>query len=143
MTFQRKYSKILLVVGIVGLFVVGGWLTNRPMPYIGQIEAIGGSAGIDARRWMELIDSYGSLAHVPPVTGINPATRQPCEFNAPSSTARVMRGGARIGAILWALDGSPFLLVEADEEAADEVAKVAENIASRLDARFVRENAET
>jgi hypothetical protein len=112
------------------------------MPYIGQIEAVAGSAKIDGRKWMELIDSHGSLDHVPPVMGINPFNRQPVEYNAPGSTARIVIGGVSIGAIEWAMDGSPVLLVDSDEEWVEDVAKVAGEVAMRLGTRFVRKNAE-
>jgi hypothetical protein len=121
-----------------GEFVVRRWY----MPYIGQIEAVSESAPIDGRQWIDLIDSHGSLDHVPPVMGINPFDRQPCEYNAPSSTARVVIGGVRVGAIGWAVDGSPVLLVDANEESVEDVAKVAEGVARRLGARFVRDDTE-
>lgn len=90
---------------------------------------------------MELIDSHGALQHVPPAKGINPFTRQVCEYNAPSSTARIVISGARIGAIEWAMDGSPLLLVHADEESVEFVAKIAEDVGALLGARFVRATA--
>jgi hypothetical protein len=113
------------------------------MVYIGQIEAVSASEPIDGRQWLDLIDSHGALDHVPPVMGINPFNRQPCEYKAPGSTARIVIGGARIGAIEWAMDGSAVLLVLANEESVEDVASVAEDIASRLGARFARENTES
>jgi hypothetical protein len=81
---------------------------------------------------------HRSLRHVPSHKGINPFTRQPCEFNAPASTAQITFDGARVGAIEWAMDGSPLLLVHADDEWMDYVASVAEGVAFLFGARFVR-----
>lgn len=109
------------------------------MLFIGRIEAASDSAKIDPNRWLAMIDSHGSLGHVPPKKAINPFTRKPCEVNAPASTAVVRVGEAGVGSIWWALDGSPFLIVQAEEESADAVAKIAEEVATELGARFVRE----
>ena len=112
------------------------------MLFIGQIEAASESAKIDPNRWLALIDSHRSLMHRPRVSVmvINPFTREPCEYTAASaSTADVLIGGAGVGSIWWALDGSPFLNVQAEEESAEAVAKIAEEVATALGARFVRE----
>src|SRR5262245_48708481 len=112
------------------------------MLFLGRIEAVSESTEIDPGNWLALIDSHGSLGHVPAHMGINPFTRKPMEFKAPASTAAVRIGGVRVGSIFWALDGSPYLLVQAEEESAEAVADIAEEIATALGARFVRETAE-
>jgi hypothetical protein len=112
------------------------------MLFIGQIEALGRSAKIDRDKWIELIDSHLSLTHVPPVKGVNPFTRQPFVYSAPDSTAQIVVGRTTIGLMQWALDGSPFLQVHANDASVEDVVKVAEDIASMLGARFVRENGE-
>jgi len=110
------------------------------MPYIGQIEAAYQSAPIDGSEWMGLIDSHRALRHVPPKMGVNPFTRKSCEFKAPASSAQVAANSARVGGIQWAMDGSPYLLVDADDEWIDFVATIAEEVASTLGARFVRKS---
>jgi hypothetical protein len=110
----------------------------RYMVYIGHIEAESESIEIDRDRWMNLIDSHRSLGHVPPITGINPFTRQPCEYWAPSSSAEIMIDGTSVGCIAWAQDASSCLLVESEEGSVEEVAVIAEEIADSLGARFVR-----
>jgi hypothetical protein len=112
------------------------------MAYLGRIEAISESAEIDPTVWFKLIDAQGPLRHVPPVMGINPFTRQPCEVNAPSSTAQVCIDGVPVGTISWATDGSPCLLVDADDESVEYVARIAEDVATALGAHFVREMGE-
>src|ERR1051325_236597 len=107
------------------------------MAYIGRIEDISESAPIDPSKWLTLIDSQPSLRHVPPFKGINPFTREPCEYNAPASTGQIINNGERVGAIEWAQDGSPYLLVNADDEWRDFVAIIAADVASRLGARYV------
>jgi hypothetical protein len=96
---------------------------------------------LDRRQWMELINTHASLSSVPPAKGINPFTRQPDEFKAPGTTARVLIGGAGVGIIECAADDSGRLDVHADEGSVADVMSVAEDLATRLGARFVRGDA--
>jgi hypothetical protein len=104
---------------------------------LGRIEPPSNSTGIDRTRWVALIDAHPSLAHVPPRIGPKPGTQELCEYKAPASTAIVFVNGARAGSIEWALDGSPYLLVHAQEESARDVAEIAEEVATILGARFI------
>ena len=106
---------------------------------IGQIEA---SEGIALDKWLALIKMHGALASVPPRKGINPFTRQPCEYKAPTSTAIIRKGSTDIGLIYWAMNGSPLLIVEAEWDACDIVASIVEDIARSLAGRFERESYE-
>ncbi len=108
---------------------------------IGRIEALSESAEIAPKRWLELIDSHESLTHVPPYKRTNPFTRQPMEVKAPASTANAAVDGISIGTIFWAMDGSSILFVDAEEESAEQVARIAEDVAAKLGARFVRDMA--
>ena len=107
------------------------------MLIIGEIVA---STGIESDKWIALIKSHGALANVPPRKGINPFTHQPCEYKASSSTALVQKGGADIGSIYWAMDGSPMLIVQSQEDSVDTVVSIAEEIASSLGGQFVRQS---
>jgi hypothetical protein len=109
------------------------------MLFLGRIEAVSESNPIDPGKWLALIDSHRSLGHVLPHVGINPFTREPCEYKAPASTAAIRIGLARVGSIWWAMDGSPFLIVQAQEDSAEGVASIADEVATMLGARFVRE----
>ncbi|MGH7172294.1 MAG: hypothetical protein ACRELG_18615 [Gemmataceae bacterium] len=112
------------------------------MLFLGRIEAVSESNPIDPGKWLALIDSHGSLGHVPSHMGINPFTRELWEFKAPYSTADIWIGSARAGSIWWALDGSPVLIVQAEEDSAEAVANIVKEVATRLGGRFVREAAE-
>jgi hypothetical protein len=111
------------------------------MESVGCIEAASESAPIDPKRWLALIDSHRSLAHVPPQMRPNPfKPGEMMEVNAPASTAIISVNGRRIGSIWWAMDGSPILWVHAeDKESVGTVSTIAEEIAVLLGARFVRE----
>jgi hypothetical protein len=109
------------------------------MPFVGQIEPFSEATKIDPKGWLALIDSHDSLGHVPPRKSINPFTRQPMEVKAPASTAVVLIDGADVGSISWAMDGSPVLIVDAEDGSEEAVAKVAEEVAKALGARFVPE----
>jgi hypothetical protein len=106
---------------------------------LGQIQAVPGSSAIDSSKWLALIDSHSALEHTPARKGVNPFTREPCEYKAPASTASVRIEGARVGSIFWAMDGSPCLIVQAEEHSAEAVANIAEQIAKALGGQFVRE----
>jgi hypothetical protein len=112
------------------------------MLLLGRIEAVSECGPIDPAQRLALIDVHGSLGHVPSHRGINPFTRQPWEYKAPDSTAAVRIAGTLVGSILQALDGSPCLIVQAEEYAAEAVAKIAGEVATMIRARFVREKAE-
>src|SRR5262249_35024467 len=107
------------------------------MPYIGEIKVA--SRNSVGSKWLSLIDSHAALGHPPPRMGINPFTRKPQEFYAPGSSAQVLREGVRVGGIQWAMDDSPWLLVDADDECIEYVANIAEDVAKILDAYFIRE----
>lgn len=109
------------------------------MVYVGRIEALPRSAGIDQSRWIALIGAYDSLAPVPPLKGINPFTREPCEYKAPVSTAIVRVNAVDVGSISWAVDDSPMLDVYAEDDSVTLVANLADEIAKVLGARFVLE----
>ena len=106
--------------------------------FIGQIVA---PSGIASDKWLALTKSHKSLAIVPPGVrmGINPFTRQPCEFKTPASTALVQEDRTKIGSIYWAMDGSPILIVDAEEDSMDTAARIAEEIAASLGGQFVRQ----
>ena len=98
--------------------------------YIGRIEPVSETSEIDRARWLALINSHGALSHVPPQKGINPFTRERMEVKAPASTAVVSANEVPTGSIAWAMDGSPILMVEAeDAESVESVATVAQEIA--------------
>jgi len=105
------------------------------MLIIGEIVA---PTGIDSDKWLALIKSHGALSNVPPRKGINPFSRQPCEYNAPASSALVQKGGADIGSIYGAMDASPILIVQSQEDSIDTVVSIADEIASSLGGQFVR-----
>jgi hypothetical protein len=103
------------------------------------IGEIGASGGIEADKWLALISSHDALANVPPRMGINPFTRQRCEYKTPASSALIRQSDADIGLIYSAMDGSPKLIVQAREDSVDAVSRVAAEIASALGGRFVRQ----
>jgi hypothetical protein len=109
------------------------------MEYIGLIKWPNGPSEVDRQRWLELIDTHGSLAHVPPRSGINPFTRKPTLAHAPRSTAIVLIDSVEVGSIGWSEDESPALVVNAKEGANEQVCRIAEDVATRLGARFVRD----
>jgi hypothetical protein len=109
------------------------------MKCLGQIQAVPGSAAIDSSKWLALIDSHGALEHVPARKGINPFTREPVDYKAPATSALIRVQGAQIGSIFWAMDGSPYLMVQAEEGSVETVAALAREIAAALGAQFVRE----
>jgi hypothetical protein len=98
-----------------------------------------GPSESDRQRWLELIETHGSLAHVPPKSGTNPFARKPTLVHAPRSTAIVVVGGVEAGSIGWTLGELPALVVSAKEGAVDDVRRVAEDVAAKLGARFVRD----
>jgi hypothetical protein len=111
------------------------------VPLVGRIEAVSESAPIDPTKWLALIDSHRSLAHVPPIKKPNPfKPGEMMDIKAPASTAVVSVKGHGIGCIYWAVDGSPILCVGAEDmEWVATVSAIAEGIAALLGARFVRE----
>jgi hypothetical protein len=109
------------------------------MQYIGLIEWPNGASEVDRQRWLKLIDTHGSLAQVPPRSGINPFTRKPTQVYAPRSTATVVIRGAEVGNIGWSQDDSPALEVNAKEDAVGEVCHIARDVATKLGAQFVPE----
>jgi hypothetical protein len=110
------------------------------MSFFGRIEPLSKSGEIDWGAWLALIDSHESLRHVLPRLGTNPFTHGPCEIKAPASTAVIRIGGADVGQIYQAMDGSPLLIVQAQKEYADTIATLAQEVATTLGARFVRES---
>jgi len=106
------------------------------MVIIGRIEAPG---GIESGKWLDLIESHPALANAPTRKGVNPFTRQPCEYKPPASSALIRKDGAEIGSIYCAMDGSPTLVVQAQEDLVDAVAGVAADIAGSLGGHFVRQ----
>jgi hypothetical protein len=106
---------------------------------IGQIEASPPTPGIDQRKWLSLIGSSRRLAPVPPRQGGNPFTGKGMELRAPATTANVMIDDTEVGVIYWAMDGSPILIVDAQEGWAESVASIAAALANTLGARFVPE----
>jgi hypothetical protein len=107
------------------------------MTYVGHIEAA--AAAIDREKWLALIDAHDALGHVPPQKGVNPFTRKPTLIHAPKSDAKILRNGVQIGSVGWALDGSPVLHVNANDDAVAQVCRIADDIATSLGARFVRD----
>jgi hypothetical protein len=113
--------------------------TPESMSDIGHIEGLSESAPIEQDRWIALIGSHRSLGPVPPRKGINPFTGKPTEFNAPATSAVVPIGGAAVGSIYWAQDGSPTLFVMGQDVHRDSVAGVAADVAVALGGRFIPE----
>jgi hypothetical protein len=109
------------------------------MLILGQIEAKSATTPIDLSKWLMLIDSHESLGHIRPYMGINPFTRQPCEYKVPPTTAQVRLKGVDVGSISCAMDGSPVLIVEAQEDAAAAVCEIADEVTRALGGQFVRE----
>jgi hypothetical protein len=108
------------------------------MEFLGAIEpGIDGTAG--KPEWVELIESHPQLSHAPDKQGINPFTRRPMLFKAAPDCARVLAGEIEVGMIHWAMDDSQRLAVWAEMGAEAQVATVAEEVASRLGWRYVRE----
>jgi hypothetical protein len=105
--------------------------------FLGRIEAVSNSSPIDPTKWLAMIGSRESLGHIPSQMGINPFTRQPWEFKAPDSTACILVDGNRVGSISWALDDPSFLIVQAEEDSTEAVAKIADEVAKLLGGRFV------
>jgi hypothetical protein len=107
--------------------------------YIGRIEAE--PPGIERAKWLALVDSHPHLRTRTgtPHMGISPFTRKPTEFKPRRRTGIVDVGGGDIGTIDWAMDGSPMLLVNAEDGSTDAVIPIAEQIAAALQGHFVRE----
>jgi hypothetical protein len=109
------------------------------MTSIGRIEGGPRDNRIDQGEWIALIKSLPSLAPIRPTKGINPFTGKPIEFKSPVTSASVCIEGTELGSLSWAMDGSPILIVYANDEAAATVASVAEQVAQKLGAHFVLE----
>ena len=108
------------------------------MKLLGAIEpGIVGTAG--KPQWIWLIESHPQLSHVPDKQGVNPFTRRPMLYKAAPDCARVLAGGIEVGMIHWAEDASQSLIVWAVMGAEAQVATVADDVASRLGWRYVRE----
>lgn len=107
------------------------------MLFLGRIGAVSASKPIDPDQWLSIIDSHVSLAHGRPQIGIYPFTKRPQVFKPVASSAHICVAGTRVGAIWWALDGSPFLMVQAEEHATEAVAAIAEDVARLLGGQFV------
>ena len=106
------------------------------MELIGTIEP-GVDVATGKPEWIRLIDTHPQLSSAPAVPGINPFTRAPALFKARPDSARVLLEQRPIGQIYWAMDDSRRLIVSADSGFEDRVAKVAQDVASRLGWRFV------
>jgi hypothetical protein len=109
------------------------------MPCIGRIESGSGTNEINESQWIALIKTEASLAPIPPRKGINPFTRKATEFRAPATSATILKDRVDIGTIYWAMDGSSMLMVDAREGSEQSVISVAEEVATKLGARFVCE----
>jgi hypothetical protein len=92
--------------------------------------------GIDMERWHEMIGTHLSLAHPPARPGINPFTKQEMVYKPNKYFAQVVLDKGEIGAIYPAMDGSPYLIVDAEESCDKGVREVAEDIARILGGRF-------
>jgi len=101
------------------------------MKLLGTFEqGLDGTVG--KREWIQLIDSHPQLSHVPDKQGITPFTRRPMLYKAALDCARVLAGGIEVGMIHWAMDDSQLLFVCGAMGADEQVATVAEEVASRL-----------
>ncbi len=106
---------------------------------VGRIISVPEARGIDRAAWVALISAHHCLAPVPARPGVNPFTREPMVFRAPDTEAIVCIGGAEVGFIGWAMDGSPMLIVRADDRSVERVVAMAQEIATALGGRLVRE----
>ena len=95
------------------------------MDFVGSITS---APGIDLERWVELIEAHPNLVRFPAQEGLNPFTKAPMIYRAHPGDARVIAGGAEVGAI-WAQDGSHRITVEGD---LDLVEPLALDVASKL-----------
>ena len=109
------------------------------MTSLGTIERDHSSA-TGRTEWIHLIDSHPQLSQVADKQGINPFTKGAMEYKAARDCAHVLVEGIEIGMIHWAMDDSQRLVVWSAAGAEAQVAAVAENVASRLGWRYVRED---
>lgn len=65
--------------------------------------------------WMALIDSHPMLKRPESKMGLNPFSKQPMEFKPNGSSAEIWEDGSEIGQVFAAMDGSPKLIVDAED----------------------------
>lgn len=102
---------------------------------IGEIKPEGGSQ-IHKKDWIELIANHPALSTIPPKEGVNPFTREPTKFFAPSTHAQVLIADESVGSITWAEDDSDSLNVSALPDHESHVSDIATEIARVLNCRF-------
>jgi len=103
--------------------------------FIGTIEPDSG-ATFDRNGWIALIGAHSSLAAAQTRQGINPFTKEPHVYRPAPDYAGVLRDGAEVGAIHWAMDDSRRLAVWSMPGAEAQVIVVAQDVASRLGCCF-------
>jgi hypothetical protein len=109
------------------------------MDLLGTIRP--GDSDVDRNAWAALISAHSFLASVAPRRGINPFTKKPHTFEAPTDSARIVLDGVEVGAVNWAEDDSNCLVVWSAPAAKIRVAVIAQDIAARLGMRFVPDGA--
>jgi hypothetical protein len=105
------------------------------MDYLGRITTQSEPPTVDLQRWIELIAWHPNLAPVKPVTGVNPFTKKPREYQSHPGAARVILDGIDVGMMTWAEDGSSQIAVWATSSI---VEKVAIEVAAELGCVFER-----
>lgn len=105
------------------------------MDRYGTIEpANGGKISFD--RWVQLIAELPSLASLPDVRGMSPATGKPIMIPAPESTAQIVVNESELGTVYWAEDESETLIVHTTSDRTEEIETIAGDVASALGCRF-------
>jgi len=99
------------------------------MEWLGSIASLPDPPGIDLRQWTELISTHPSLVPFADREGLNPFTKAPMIYRAHPGSARVVVGGAEVGAMSWAQDGSHQIIVDGDPAL---VEPIAFDVASKL-----------
>jgi hypothetical protein len=105
---------------------------------VGQIESTSGQPTLDIDSWIAMIDLHPRLQRAEDRPGVNPFTKKPTMFRASPTSGIVKFEEKRAGNIYPAEDGTPVLIVDAEEGCEAAVLGVAEEVAASLGYRFAR-----
>ena len=110
------------------------------MPHIWELVAKPGCPKLSKEPWVELIEVHPDLQSVPPREVPNPfSPRGAMMVSAPETTARLVVADESIATVFWALDESPILVLEfEDEDDEEEAISAMRDIAELMQAELRR-----